>query len=398
MMATIAPTMNENTFDNFDMDGSLTNIDMDTILNEDISTAISDELFSDLPVVSDMEDFAFDNLFSEAEQPESESVVEEETTEEKADKMMATMDEFDIHSLEPSTTIERKSSFTMIGENDETEPVENDTDKECDVLEDGSVYVSMYNTDEEAEKQAAEEESEAESVVEEETSEQEESEEESEVESEAETETDNGSDESECDEPVLEECNICMKETDSLTEFGRCISCTEKIEREVARKNEAERKREENRRMREAIAERTSNKWKRKRNEYGEVEDSEFCCHAPGCNEVFRKKQDLLYHLLLPGRPSRPGHNILHDSDHPLRMRDGKRFIEPYHDPYNNKCELCNHGEFEGFINRHSMKRHYRLHHPHDEMPAPKRALKRRRLIGKSIDFNDMQNRTTMAI
>ena len=68
-------------------------------------------------------------------------------------------------------------------------------------------------------------------------------------------------------------------------------SCAKKIELEVAKQNEAERKREAKRRMREAIAERTSNKWKRKRNEYGEVDDNEFCCHAPGCNEVFRKSK-----------------------------------------------------------------------------------------------------------
>ena len=406
MMATITPLMNENPFEEFGIDGSMTNIDVDTILKEDINTSLSDNWFDTLPVLSDTEDFALDKLFSEPEQSETESVVEEQTTEEKADHMMATMGEFDM-LLEPSTGIERASSLTLI---DETNTVEYDADHDCDVHEDGSMYVSMYDTDEEiakladeeeVEEQVEEEQSEAEESEVEEQSEAEESEEEqSEEESDAETESDNGLNESQGDASLVQECTICMKETENYTEEGRCMSCAKKIELEVAKKNEVERKREAKRRMREAIAERTSNKWKRKRNENGDVDANDFCCHAPGCNEVFRKKQDLVYHLLLPGRPSRPGHDILHDPNHPLRMRDGKQFIEAYHDPYNNKCELCDHGEFEGFINRHSMKRHYRLQHPHDEMPAPKRAFKRRRLTGKSIDFNDMQNFTnkTMAI
>jgi len=389
----------------------MTNIDVDTILNEDIDT--TDNWFDTLPVLSDAEDFALDKLFNLEEvfsEPEQSETVEEQTTEQNADNMMATMDEFDICSLEPPTGIERASSLTLINETN-NDPVEYDADHDCDVHEDGSMYVSMYDTDEELAKLADEEEVEEQVEVEseEEESEVEESEEEQvEVESEeeesevsdAETESDNGLNESQGDASLVQECNICMKEVNGLTEFGRCIPCTERIEREVAKKNEAERKREAKRRMREAIAERTSNKWKRKRNENGDVDANEFCCHAPGCNEGFRKKQDLVYHLLLPGRPSRPGHNILRDPDHPLRMRDGKQFIEAYHDPYNNKCELCDHGEFEGFINRHSMKRHYRLHHPHDDIPAPKRAFKRRRLTGKSIDLNDMQKFTnkTMAI
>ena len=397
MMATITPLMNENPFENVGLDGSMTNIDMDTILNEDIDTGLSDDWLGTLPGASDMEEFHLDTLFSTPEVSDAEQVVEEQTTEEKADNMMATMGEFDICSLEPSTTIERASSLTVINETN-NEPIEYDGD------DDGCV--DMYGSDEEPPQLTLDapedpEVSDADTV--DPPSEQDDSSDSSTSdtsESDAETDSDDGLNESQDDASLVQECTICMKETENYTEEGRCIPCAKKIELEVAKQNEAERKREAKRRMREAIAERTSNKWKRKRNEYGEVDDNEFCCHAPGCNEVFRKKQDLVYHLLLPGRPSRPGHNILREPDHPLRMRDGKQFIEPYHDPYNNKCELCDHGEFEGFINRHSMKRHYRLHHPHDEMPAPKRSFKRRRLTGKSIDFNDMQNFTnkTMAI
>ena len=219
--------MNENAFENFGLDGSMTNIDMDTLLNKDIDTGLSDNWFDTLPCASDAEDFALDKLFSEAEQSETESVVEEQTTEEKADNMMATMGEFDICSLEPPTTIERASSLTVINETNNNEPIEYDGDH------DGCV--DMYDSDEELPQLTLDapedpEVSDADTV--DPPSEQDDSDadtvdppseqDDSEV-SDAETDSDDALNESQGDASLVQECTICMKETENYTEEGRCI-------------------------------------------------------------------------------------------------------------------------------------------------------------------------------
>ena len=93
--------------------------------------------------------------------------------------------------------------------------------------------------------------------------------------------------------------------------------------------------------------------------------------HCHGCERSFSKNQALKIHIIGPGNKTNPGHNVMDNNEHPLRWRNGKKFIPDNWDYKYNKCTLCNHGFLEGWINRSKLERHYEKEHPGIDCPPP---------------------------